>query len=169
MKNLRDKAILVCGGATGIGAATVRRLSAEGARVGIGDLNIEGATALAEELTAAGGDVVAWRYDQTRDETIEALVASAVGHFGRLDGLFANVADIGAVRVQISGDVVIDVDQAGAVLVRREVEKALVWTSDFSDPRILHIHFNRCGGCHPGKRQRRSSNAACRPAVRRCV
>ena len=42
MKNLQGKRILVCGGATGIGAATVRRLCEEGARVGIGDLNHDG-------------------------------------------------------------------------------------------------------------------------------
>jgi NAD(P)-dependent dehydrogenase (short-subunit alcohol dehydrogenase family) len=99
MKGLQGKAILVCGGATGIGAATVRRLCEEGARVGIGDLNIEVAESLARELCAAGGDVAAWQYDQSEEATTNELVASAVAHFERLDGLFANVADIGAVMV----------------------------------------------------------------------
>ena len=103
MKNLQDKAILVCGGATGIGAATARRLCEEGARVGIGDLNIEGANALVEELQAAGGDAMAWHYDQAEEVTINALVESAIAHFGTLDGLFANVADVQA--VQVDGDI----------------------------------------------------------------
>jgi len=60
MKNLRGKNILVCGGATGIGAETVRRLCDEGASVGVGDFNIATAQALAAELNALGGDVVAW-------------------------------------------------------------------------------------------------------------
>ncbi len=47
MRNLQGKAILVCGGATGIGAATARRLCEEGASVGIGDFNIATAEALA--------------------------------------------------------------------------------------------------------------------------
>ncbi len=34
MRNLQGKAILVCGGATGIGAATARRLCEEGATCG---------------------------------------------------------------------------------------------------------------------------------------
>jgi len=97
VKNLRDKCILVCGGATGIGAATVRRLCSEGARVGIGDLNIETADALAGELRAAGADVVAWKFDQAQEDSVHALVQSAIGHFARIDGLFANVADLGAV------------------------------------------------------------------------
>ncbi len=97
MRNLREKSILVCGGASGIGAATVRRLSEEGARVGIGDLNIDAASALAAELSAAGGAVTAWQFDQSDEASINSLVTAAIEHFGRLDGLFANVADIGAV------------------------------------------------------------------------
>ncbi len=94
MRNLQGKVILVCGGATGIGAATVRRLCDEGARVGIGDFNIAVAQALAAELNATGGDVVAWEYDQADEASINSMVASALAHFGRLDGLFANVADL---------------------------------------------------------------------------
>ncbi|MEZ5573526.1 MAG: SDR family oxidoreductase [Halioglobus sp.] len=103
MKNLRGKAILVCGGATGIGAATVRRLCSEGARVGIGDFNLETAQSLAHELCAGGGDVSAWHYDQADEASINALIDTALGHFGKLDGLFANVADLQVVLVD--GDI----------------------------------------------------------------
>jgi NAD(P)-dependent dehydrogenase (short-subunit alcohol dehydrogenase family) len=103
MKNLQGKAILVCGGATGIGAATARRLSEEGARVGIGDFNIAGAESVVAGLNAAGGEAAAWHYDQSDEATINTLIASAVKHFGRLDGLFANVADLQAVLVD--GDI----------------------------------------------------------------
>ena len=97
MKNLQGKCVLVCGGATGIGAATVRRLSEHGARVGIGDLNEEGAAALAAELNANGADVTVWHYDQADEESINALVAQAHAHFGALHGLFANVANLAVI------------------------------------------------------------------------
>jgi NAD(P)-dependent dehydrogenase (short-subunit alcohol dehydrogenase family) len=103
MKNLQDKTILVCGGATGIGAATARRLCEEGARVGIGDLNIQAAESLVEELNQAGGEAKAWQYDQSDESTISALVEKVIAHFGHLDGLFANVADLQAVLVD--GDI----------------------------------------------------------------
>lgn len=103
MKNLRGKNILVCGGATGIGAQTVRRLCDEGASVGVGDFNIATAQALAAELNAVGGDVVAWEYDQADEADINGLVASAHAHFGSLDGLFANVADLQTILVD--GDI----------------------------------------------------------------
>lgn len=129
MKNLRDKSILVCGGATGIGAATVRRLSEEGARVGVGDLNIEGAQALADELNAGGGQVACWHFDQSDESSINALAASALAYFGALDGLFANVADLKAVLVD--GDILsndfdlwqrtLDVNVIGTAMLVRAV------------------------------------------------
>jgi 2-hydroxycyclohexanecarboxyl-CoA dehydrogenase len=47
---LEGKNAFVTGGASGIGAATARRLAAEGARVGIGDVDVDGAAALAAEI-----------------------------------------------------------------------------------------------------------------------
>jgi NAD(P)-dependent dehydrogenase (short-subunit alcohol dehydrogenase family) len=39
MRGLKDKIVIVAGGASGIGAATARRLAEEGAIVMVGDLN----------------------------------------------------------------------------------------------------------------------------------
>lgn len=94
MNGLGSKVILVCGGATGIGAATAVRLCEEGARVAIGDRAIERATALAEEQEQAGFECGAWHFDQSDDASIERLVEDCIGRFGRVDGLVANVADL---------------------------------------------------------------------------
>ena len=83
---LEGKTALVTGGASGIGAATVRRLAAEGARVAVGDLNEEGARALAGELL----DGVGLRMDVTDVESVAAAVAAATEQLGPIDVLVNN-------------------------------------------------------------------------------
>ena len=76
---------LVTGGAAGIGAACVRRLSADGYVVVAADLDESGARGLAEELAAGRGVVEARRVDVTDPVAVENLVRSVVEAYGRLD------------------------------------------------------------------------------------
>lgn len=89
MSRLANKVVIVAGGATGIGAGCARRYIEEGAKVIIGDLNIEVATELATEL---GANACAVRYDASDAASIEALIESAISHFGALHILHNNVA-----------------------------------------------------------------------------
>jgi NAD(P)-dependent dehydrogenase (short-subunit alcohol dehydrogenase family) len=88
MRGLRDKVVVVAGGATGIGAATCRRLVEEGAKVVVGDINEAAAKQTAD---AIGGRHL--RFDITREDDCKALVEHAIGEFGGLDGLFTVAAD----------------------------------------------------------------------------
>jgi NAD(P)-dependent dehydrogenase (short-subunit alcohol dehydrogenase family) len=65
---LEGRTALVTGGASGIGAATARRLAAEGARVVIGDVNVDGAREVAGEI-----DAEATRLDVTDPESASAV------------------------------------------------------------------------------------------------
>jgi len=89
MNGIDGKVAIVTGGASGIGAATVRRFIAEGARVAIGDIDGARAEALAHELGDAALPV---RFDALDVASVEALVETTVGHFGKLDFLFNNAA-----------------------------------------------------------------------------
>src|SRR5205814_6755837 len=83
-----DKVIVIAGGATGIGAATGRRLAEEGAKVVLGDINADAAKA-----TAAGIGAAYLRFDISSENSCKALVAHALSEFGGLDGVFNVAAD----------------------------------------------------------------------------
>jgi 2-hydroxycyclohexanecarboxyl-CoA dehydrogenase len=82
---LEGRTALVTGGASGIGAATARRLAAEGARVAIGDVNEDGARDVAAEID---GHAVA--LDVTDTTSIRAAVDSAREALGPIDVLVNN-------------------------------------------------------------------------------
>ncbi|MET0972623.1 MAG: SDR family oxidoreductase [Thermoleophilaceae bacterium] len=82
---LADRTALVTGGASGIGAATCRRLAAEGARVAVTDLNPNGARAVAEEIDGAPFEL-----DVRSTESIAAAVAGAESQLGPVDVLVNN-------------------------------------------------------------------------------
>lgn len=115
----RGQVAIVTGGASGIGAATCRRLVAEGADVVIADMNGEKANVLAEEL---GPHAVAEQFDAADVTSIEALVSGTLKRFGRLDVLHNNAA-ISSPEVHARDNNAIDIsfetwDQVMAVNVR---------------------------------------------------
>ena len=86
----QDRVALVTGGASGIGAATARRLAAEGARVAVVDVNEAGAREVARQIEAAGGTAIAVRADVAQAADVAAMIDRAVGAWGRLDALHNN-------------------------------------------------------------------------------
>lgn len=88
---LSGRRIIVFGSATGIGAATVKRLSAEGARVCAADINADLARVVAAE---AGGETFATHVDIADEASVTAAVSAAVERFGGLDGAHMNAADL---------------------------------------------------------------------------
>ena len=82
---LAERTALVTGGASGIGAATCRRLAAEGARVAVTDVNAEGAGEVADEIDGAG-----YELDVRSDDSIRAAVQATERDLGSIDVLVNN-------------------------------------------------------------------------------
>jgi L-fucose dehydrogenase len=87
---LRDKVVLVTGGASGIGAAIVRTAVQEGAIVAIADRNAELAHTLARELNADGARIAVVIADLCQPEHCERTVRETSDKFGRIDALVNN-------------------------------------------------------------------------------
>ncbi len=87
---LQGKVALVTGAASGIGAATAKRLAREGALVAVNDAKAEGLEAVAGEIRAAGAKALVVPGDVARRADVERMVGETVRAFGRLDILINN-------------------------------------------------------------------------------
>lgn len=89
MSLLSGQTAVVTGGAQGLGYAIAERFVAEGARVVLGDLNLE-TTAQAVERLGGAQRALALRCDVTSADDVQALVDAAVERFGSLDIMVNN-------------------------------------------------------------------------------
>ncbi|WP_433528970.1 SDR family NAD(P)-dependent oxidoreductase [Micromonospora sp. CA-263727] len=87
---LAGKHILVTGAAQGMGAAVARHYAAQGAKVCLGDVNVDGVAQVAEEIRAAGGVATHVRLDVTSETEAAAAVAHTVERFGSINVLLNN-------------------------------------------------------------------------------
>jgi NAD(P)-dependent dehydrogenase (short-subunit alcohol dehydrogenase family) len=90
MARLEGKVAIVTGGASGIGAATMRRFAREGAAVVCADLDEERGAAIAAEIEAAGGRAAFQATDVAALADLERVVSVALDRFGGLDVMHNN-------------------------------------------------------------------------------
>lgn len=90
MGEFDGKAVLVTGGALGIGRGIVQGFAREGAGVAIADIDRGAAEGLGADLRASGGRVVVTVGDVSKAEDAERMVREAVAGLGRLDVLVNN-------------------------------------------------------------------------------
>jgi NAD(P)-dependent dehydrogenase (short-subunit alcohol dehydrogenase family) len=98
MRGIEGRRFVVAGGATGIGAATAKRLAEEGGKVIAGDINKAGLEKTVAEITAAGGIAKGVPFDLADEASCNALIQACVDAYGGVEGL-ANVgADLAPER-----------------------------------------------------------------------
>lgn len=80
--SLKGKVAVVTGAASGIGKATAIRLAADGAAVGVWDLDLEGAKATIASIEAAGGKAIAFKVDCANSAAIAEALAETQAALG---------------------------------------------------------------------------------------
>ena len=87
---LRNKAAIITGAASGIGKEVAREFLRQGAKVAIADLDIDAARATADELDASGAATFAVEMDVTDEAAVDAGVRTVCDRFGGIDILVSN-------------------------------------------------------------------------------
>lgn len=98
MRRLEGKVLIVAGGGSGIGAAVAQRWAQEGAAVVVADLDAAAASGVATGIVRGGGRALGIGCDISDEAAVTAMVATAAGEFGGLDGIHINAADMQAIR-----------------------------------------------------------------------
>ena len=89
-EGIKDKIVVVTGASSGLGEATARLLSAEGATVVLGARRADRLRTLARQLEARGGKALAMTTDVSQREQVKALVDAAAKTYGRVDVMINN-------------------------------------------------------------------------------
>jgi len=125
MPRLRDKTVIVTGGARGIGRAIVAKCADEGARVVFLDFDEAAATAALPEVRQAGRAVEFLRADVTKEAEVSAAIAEVQRRHSRIDVLVNNAGVNAyfdaAAMTEAEWDSVFAVDLKGAWLCAKHV------------------------------------------------
>lgn len=128
---LRDKVVVITGGATGIGGATALVCGREGAKVVAGDVNEADGRQVVSRITEGGGQARFVRTDVTEEADARRLIAEATSAFGRVDALIACAGILRGTMVPVEDfeaatwDSVIDVNLKGTFLCAKHAVAAM--------------------------------------------
>lgn len=128
---LAGKTALITGAARGIGRAFAERYAREGAKVAIGDIDVERAKEAADQINKAVKDsAIAVALDVTSQTSIDAAVAETVQALGKIDILINNAALFTAAPIveidRADYARIFDVNVAGTLFTLQAVARHMV-------------------------------------------
>lgn len=135
--NLKNQVAIVTGGASGFGAAIVRRMNLAGATVMVADLNAQGAKSMADEINAGGGRAASVVVDVSQQSSFEEMVRHTHQTLGGLHILVNNAGTTHRNKpaLQVTED---EFDRVFRVNV-----KSLFWAAHA----VIPMFIEQGGGC----------------------
>ena len=120
------KVAIVTGAGRGMGKATALTLARDGAAVVVNDVRSELAEAVTQEITATGGQALAYVADVTKESEVRAMVAATVDRFGTVDilvnnaGILRSTTPVDTIPVQ-EWKLMMDVNVTGVFICTKAV------------------------------------------------
>ena len=121
MDRVKDKVAIITGGGSGIGEATAKLMSKEGATIAIADIDDENGKRVAREIKAAGGKAEFWHMNIAEEKEVEKTFADMNKKFGKVNILVNNAGITGKAQAthetsSAEWDAVINVNLRGTFL-----------------------------------------------------
>ena len=127
---LAGKHALITGGAQGMGAAIGEYYAAQGAKVCLGDINLDGCQEVADRINASGGEAIAVRLDVTEREQMAAAVQATAEAFGSINVMLNNAGiNKPLMFLDITEDNfrrIMDVNALGVLIGMQEAAKQMI-------------------------------------------
>lgn len=153
MNRLENKVAIITGGNSGVGAATALKFASEGAKVVITARREAQLLEVAEQVRAAGGDVLPIVSDISSADDAKRVVALTLEKYGKIDILINNagVLDSGLKAIDSVTDDdmnrVIDINTKGTMCMTREVSVEMAKTGYGSIVNVASVAgVMGCGG-----------------------
>lgn len=129
-KSIKGKVAIITGAGRGIGAATAKRLAADGAKIAVIDLKEEFGMDTVNSIQAMGGEALAVGCNVSDAAQVQQATEKVLSHFGRIDILVNNA---GVARDNLvfkmseeDWDTVLDTHLKGSFLFSKAVQKYMV-------------------------------------------
>ena len=141
---LKGKHVMITGAARGMGAAIAEHYAAQGAKICVADVNIEGCNEVVARIIASGGEAIAAKVDVTKRDQVKAAVAATAEAFGSINIMLNNA---GVNKPLMFLDIteenwhhIMDINALGCLIGMQEAAKQMIKQGKQSEPyKIINV------------------------------
>lgn len=141
---LKGKHVVITGAARGMGAAVAEHYAAQGAKVCVADINIEGCQEVVQRIKDNGGEAIAAKVDVTKRAEVKAAIDATVEAFGSINVMLNNA---GINKPLMFLDIteenwhqIMDVNALGCLLGMQEAAKQMIKQGKQDEPyKIINV------------------------------
>ena len=141
---LLGKHVMITGAARGMGAAIAEHYAAQGAKICVADVNIEGCNEVVARIKASGGEAIAVQVDVTKRDQVKAAVEATAEAFGSINVMLNNA---GVNKPLMFLDIteenwhqIMDINALGCLIGMQEAAKQMIKQGKKTEPyKIINV------------------------------